>query len=886
MQTKLVRLLLLSIFIVILSVGALTAQAQVESEAQLWGAWEAQDTDFLTMDTSLYMIGFYPDGYAAISGHETYGMGSYRIEGNNLYLDLSVVMPGRDAYVDQSRSYQFTLSGSTLTIHTSTGDDVFLKTAQFTPDQVFGCPNGIPSRMITGFQGMTSLKSSPTNLRAEASTSSAILQELRPGSFVNVLGGPVCSENYTWWQVRPSGDSTVGWMAEGVPGEYFLEPFPYQFEEQTTESVENCPAMPSRMVLNQKGRVVPTEIDGSSFRDAPRSDNVLFRIYSDSIFTVIGGPLCLPSTSQYGYLQWWNIQLADGQIGWVSEGGAGEYWIEPFADSAPVVADGIVGKWEGTMETWEFFPDGTFVAYSLIDGSANPGTYSLQGNQLFITFNYGSTDTYTYEPGADQFNFYPNGPGVVHSYWRVDQNVQQVQVETIPVLTQEQAIVGFWHGAREDFEFYADTRVIVQNLEDLDYRAVGTYTIDGSTIQLFLNDGLGRWNEVHTFRVDGDTLFFDEGNDRMYTRVGSLSAPQVQTTPDQSFKCGSSQTTNLFIGARAKVAFVTGSWSFQLYNEPHQAGGDAGSLIDGSRVNIVDGPVCADNAIWWKLDAFWDFKGGWAPEVTGSGRYLLRLTQDPADTTALFDPLWTNTAEYMVEAESLMKVYQDATPMSAVIGTIWPGTAHQIIGQSLGGMYQIPEGWICSNRGYLTNNGKPVGSRLMVSNNSASCTWEDLYIDPETTFVAAGATVYQPGQYPHQAELLQALGSAEAVEFAEKIGGLATFVTQVNPNGIDMICAEITAITLTGVATGNNVENPIIKAGDVTCMVFDWASKALKGKPLTGVPFLMAYIVANHEEYLDPYSDWANAQVDKLPLTSAFCNLFPNICVGGPGASN
>jgi Tol biopolymer transport system component len=63
------------------------------------------------------------------------------------------------------------------------------------------------------------------NLRDTYSTTTTVLGVLADGEIFTVLSGPQCAENYWWWQVR-RWDGQTGWTAEGIVGEYWVEPWP------------------------------------------------------------------------------------------------------------------------------------------------------------------------------------------------------------------------------------------------------------------------------------------------------------------------------------------------------------------------------------------------------------------------------------------------------------------------------------------------------------------------------------------------------------------------------------------------------------------------------------------------------------------------------------
>ncbi|MBZ0282747.1 MAG: SH3 domain-containing protein [Anaerolineae bacterium] len=88
------------------------------------------------------------------------------------------------------------------------------------------CPDAPVSRMIIGQAGRVTVTPGGTNratrIRSTASTGSAELGRIPPGDEFIVLDGPVCGEGYAWWQLDYNG--IVRWTAEGLPGDYWLEP--------------------------------------------------------------------------------------------------------------------------------------------------------------------------------------------------------------------------------------------------------------------------------------------------------------------------------------------------------------------------------------------------------------------------------------------------------------------------------------------------------------------------------------------------------------------------------------------------------------------------------------------------------------------------------------
>lgn len=87
------------------------------------------------------------------------------------------------------------------------------------------CAGAPMPRMILNHVGrVTFTTGEPVRVRTGPGTSNSILLLLPEGTLFYVTGGPVCSEPYWWWAVQTS-TGVNGWMAEGVVGNYFIEPF-------------------------------------------------------------------------------------------------------------------------------------------------------------------------------------------------------------------------------------------------------------------------------------------------------------------------------------------------------------------------------------------------------------------------------------------------------------------------------------------------------------------------------------------------------------------------------------------------------------------------------------------------------------------------------------
>ena len=98
-----------------------------------------------------------------------------------------------------------------------------------------------------------------------------------------------------------------------------------------------CPGAPlSRLSIGMNVRVTFTDGTPLLVRTNP-GESIVTSISEGTEFSVIGGPLCLD-----GYT-WWEIELADGTIGWSAEGDSEDYYIEPLSSvSSGASISGIV----------------------------------------------------------------------------------------------------------------------------------------------------------------------------------------------------------------------------------------------------------------------------------------------------------------------------------------------------------------------------------------------------------------------------------------------------------------------------------------------------------------------------------------------------------------
>ncbi|HEX2905596.1 MAG TPA: SH3 domain-containing protein, partial [Phototrophicaceae bacterium] len=118
---------------------------------------------------------------------------------------------------------EWEVAGTNFTLGTNAAPEPFPPAA---PPERVTCPGFVDSRLWPNtFARITPGDSN--NLRAEATTSSALIGKIPGGEAVAVLFGPVCGENMTWWQVEYLGQT--GWTVEGQGSNYWMEPISDNF---------------------------------------------------------------------------------------------------------------------------------------------------------------------------------------------------------------------------------------------------------------------------------------------------------------------------------------------------------------------------------------------------------------------------------------------------------------------------------------------------------------------------------------------------------------------------------------------------------------------------------------------------------------------------------
>lgn len=87
------------------------------------------------------------------------------------------------------------------------------------------CPGAPVSRLAANMRGrITYTSGAMTNVRYWAGLSADLAGQMPEGATFTVLFGPTCLDGYAWWNLQ-FDSGLEGYVAEGIPGEYWLEPW-------------------------------------------------------------------------------------------------------------------------------------------------------------------------------------------------------------------------------------------------------------------------------------------------------------------------------------------------------------------------------------------------------------------------------------------------------------------------------------------------------------------------------------------------------------------------------------------------------------------------------------------------------------------------------------
>ncbi|MBN2385612.1 MAG: protein kinase [Anaerolineales bacterium] len=132
----------------------------------------------------------------------------------------SLMLPRSASRPTAARPGVPTATSTTASRPTATRSGGNTTTAQTT------CPGAPPQRIEVGDHIYVCTQSDTVAMRSGPGRAFAIIHRMQPDAEFEVIGGPECGDDWTWWEVRSTTSGYTGWMAEGGDSvdPYFLCP--------------------------------------------------------------------------------------------------------------------------------------------------------------------------------------------------------------------------------------------------------------------------------------------------------------------------------------------------------------------------------------------------------------------------------------------------------------------------------------------------------------------------------------------------------------------------------------------------------------------------------------------------------------------------------------
>ena len=95
------------------------------------------------------------------------------------------------------------------------------------PKPTSSCPGAPQQRMIVNQRGFVCTQADNVRLRNAPQESASVITSMPVESQFTVIGGPACSDDWSWWQIQ-TDDGYTGWISEGGDevDPYFICPLP------------------------------------------------------------------------------------------------------------------------------------------------------------------------------------------------------------------------------------------------------------------------------------------------------------------------------------------------------------------------------------------------------------------------------------------------------------------------------------------------------------------------------------------------------------------------------------------------------------------------------------------------------------------------------------
>jgi hypothetical protein len=424
-----------------------------------------------------------------------------------------------------------------------------------------------------------------------------------------------------------------------------------------------CPGtQPSILMPGRIGRVSTKSAAPNRVRAEPVTGSVVGQIPSGGYFDVIAGPKCLND------MAWFQVRAENGVEGWMGEGTADEYWVEPVAVDAQNISGQTIQMMALTFSLPEEVGSKTRTGEVPYDPKTNAAPASITRFSEYPLPVKGSV-IYVFQV-EDYLYFRPNGRetldgarSAINALFKGDKEtiVLPSLVDTLLVkdvrLPQAGAFDGGYGlralakvGPADQKEEAAPSYVFYGFTSDMKYFIFARFDVQvtfGQYAQAALTDfkpSASTLDQIFGFQAHGDGLA-QEGGD-----VSSCSgAPPI----------------TLQIGDWVQVS-LDPPMPNTIRSEPGSAGKNIGKVEPGENVLVLEGPRCANGFTWWKVRSLTGLEG-WSAEGDASGYWYV-------DPIRVWNPLPTPPQAGSTQTQNLreIQITTDRSLITSVKGEYLP----------------------------------------------------------------------------------------------------------------------------------------------------------------------------------------------------------------------
>jgi hypothetical protein len=200
-------------------------------------------------------------------------------------------------------------------------------------EQSTQCPGAPPLRLWVGAMGRVT----PGLSNLIRDDNGRQIGSIPAGGTFEVIDGPTCRDGYAWWKVKYQG--TIGWTAEGKPGDYWLEPVSSSSSfGQPTKTPgdgslgELCGGVPQRFSVGDIV-VVSSLGDNLLILTEPGGNVASVLAVTGDRLKILDDPVCSWLADSGQDTWYWKVySYTDEWRGWVADGPVSERWICPVSN--------------------------------------------------------------------------------------------------------------------------------------------------------------------------------------------------------------------------------------------------------------------------------------------------------------------------------------------------------------------------------------------------------------------------------------------------------------------------------------------------------------------------------------------------------------------------